>query len=119
MDAPFVLAVLLYYMSGMELFQEIFGSILLLEEKKEEEKNMLKVKMFQNPDVEKLTKLVEESNGKVLLRSSDESLHNLKTDSSAFHLIKQETERNHEVEFQLSDTGDYLKFIYFVMGDCA
>ena len=35
---------------------------------------MLKVKMYQNPDVEKLTKLVEESKGTVLLCSADQSL---------------------------------------------
>ncbi len=80
---------------------------------------MLKVKMFQNPDVEKLTKLIEESNGKVLLCASDQSVHNLKNDRSALHLLQQETEKNHEVEIQLTDTGDFYKFIYFVMGDCA
>lgn len=80
---------------------------------------MLKVKMYQNPDVEKLTKLVEESKGTVLLCSADQSLHNLKSDQSAFRLMKEESEKNHQVEFQITDTGDYLRFIYFVMGDCA
>ena len=80
---------------------------------------MLKVKMYQNPDVEKITKLVEESTGNVMLCAADQTLHNLKSDRSAFHLLKQETEKNHEVEIQLSDTGDYFKFLYFIMGDCA
>ena len=75
--------------------------------------------MFQNPDVEKLTKLIEESKGAVLLHSADETTHDLKADASAFHLLKKETENNHEIELQLTDTGDYFRFIYFVMGDCA
>lgn len=77
------------------------------------------LKIYLTQNIEKLTSLIEQSYGNVLLRLSDNSLRNLKNDSEAAAFLKQEADRCHGVEIHLTDTKDYFKFVNFIMGGCV
>ncbi len=77
------------------------------------------LKIYLTPNIEKLTRLIENSHGNVLLRLSDNTLHSLKNDESAALFLKQEADKCHGVEIHLSDTKDYFKFVNFIMGGCV
>ena len=79
----------------------------------------MKLKIYLTPNIEKLTSLVEQSYGNVLLRLPDNFLRDLKNDSEAAAFLKQEADRCHGVEIHLTDTKDYFKFINFMMGGCV
>lgn len=48
------------------------------------------LKIYLTPNIENLTRLIENSHGNVLLRLSDNSLRSLKNDESAASFLKQE-----------------------------
>lgn len=77
------------------------------------------LKIYLTQNIEKLTSLIEQSYGNVLLRLSDNSLRNLKNDSEAAAFLKQKADRCHGVEIHLTDTKDYFKFVNFIMGGCV
>lgn len=77
------------------------------------------LKIYLTQNIEKLTSLIEQSYGNMLLRLSDNSLRNLKNDSEAAAFLKQEADRCHGVEIHLTDTKDYFKFVNFIMGGCV
>lgn len=76
-------------------------------------------KIYLKPDIERLSRLVEESRGNVLLRLADKSLHNLKNDESAAALLQREADNCNGVELKLLDIKDYPRFVSFMMGGCV
>ncbi|WP_230159630.1 hypothetical protein [Peribacillus sp. Bi96] len=80
---------------------------------------MIKIKIMQIPNVEKLKKIIEQSCGDVLLHLPDNNtVHDLKNDSIALQFLKQKASKGSGVEIYLSEAKDYFKFVYYTMFDC-
>lgn len=78
---------------------------------------MMVLKFYFIPNMEKFAALVAASCGRVLVRR-DEAFQSLKGDDDALTFVKRETGKGHSVEVHVSDTGDYLSFVQFMVGAC-
>ena len=76
----------------------------------------MKLKFYPNLNIEKFTRLVKESCGNVLLRLSDNSLCNLKTETMTDRFIQEELEKGHGIEVHLTDMDDCARFTKLMIG---
>ncbi len=76
----------------------------------------MKLKFYPNLNIEKFTRLITKSCGNVLLRLSDNSTCDLKTDQERGSLIRKEMEQGRGIEILLTDVDDCARFTKLMIG---
>lgn len=76
----------------------------------------MKLKFYPNLNVETFMRLVKESCGSVLLKLSDNSVCDLKTDQTTNGLIFREIEKGQGIEIHLTDMNDCTRFTKLMIG---
>lgn len=78
---------------------------------------MMVLKFYFIPNMEKFVALVAACRGRVLVRR-DEAFQSLKGDDDALSFVKEKTALGRGVEIHLTDAGDYLSLVHFMVGAC-
>lgn len=77
---------------------------------------MSKVKLYKVLHVERFMNLIEECKGRVLWHLCGDTAVDLHRDGSAMDMIRKEAAEGNGVELSFSDSGDYCRFVFFMLG---
>ena len=76
---------------------------------------MLNIKILLVPDLEKLTRLIAQSKGKVFLLQQNRTLYDLTEENANMDLLKEEVRNRREIDIYLAEKEDYFRFIYYFL----